>query len=491
MVVPRTSPRVLAHLLNQPEPHASFCLSAARASHTLALAAVLLSGSFALGQNSLPDSQVEANVLKALAGAPDLATENITTRTNYGTVTLSGSVSSEALRTHAENLAANAAGVKKVVDELTLGTSAETTGTAGPGPGMVLQSDGSYAPADNSQASSAPPSAGQPIRNDPENDQALDQQMEGQQGGQSASGAGYPQSNPGYPPNTNYPQPSNSSQGYPQSGYPQAQSYPQQTYPQQSYPPQNYPQQQTYPAPYPRQYPPQQPGYNTHGYAAPADGGQQGGEVVTIPSGTLLRLRINQPIASNHSRPGEFFDGVIINDIVSGGSIAIPRGAAVRGTVIDAKESGVLKGRGELTLQLTQVTLAGKTYPLVSDSWEHNGADKTVDTVNRTVGLGAVGALIGAVAGGGAGAAIGAGAGAAAGLGSSAASGRGQVFIPAEAVLTFHLAEPATVTTVSEQEMQRLAYGLPANGVNPQMQRRTVYPRPYGYPPPPPYGYPY
>ena len=162
---------------------------------------------------------------------------------------------------------------------------------------------------------------------------------------------------------------------------------------------------------------------------------------------------------------------------------------AVRGTVIDAKESGVLKGRGELTLQLTQVTLAGKTYPLVSDSWEHNGADKTVDTVNRTVGLGAVGALIGAVAGGGAGAAIGAGAGAAAGLGSSAASGRGQVFIPAEAVLTFHLAEPATVTTVSEQEMQRLAYGLPANGVNPQMQRRTVYPRPYG--PPPPYGYPY
>ena len=59
-------------------------------------------------------------------------------------------------------------------------------------------------------------------------------------------------------------------------------------------------------------------------------------------------------------------------------------------------------------------------------------------------------------------------------------------FIPAEAVLTFHLAEPATVTTVSEQEMQRLAYGLPANGVNPQMQRRTVLPAPVWIPTPTP-----
>ncbi len=484
MVRPNNSPRSFAHLSERPKAHISFSSSTAR--RTLAAAAVLLSGSLALAQNVLPDSQVEANVLKALAGAPDLATENITTRTNYGTVTLSGSVSSEALRTRAENLAANAAGVKKVVDELTLGTSAQSAGDAGPGPGMVLQSDGSYAPADAAQVSAAP-SAGQPVRNDPENDQALDQQMEPQQNGQSA-----PATNPG-----GYPQPSNPPQGYPQNGYPQAQTYPQQTYPPQNYPPQTYPQ-QTNQSPYPGQpYPqqsqqqyPQQPGYNTHGYAAPADGGQQGGEVVTIPSGTLLRLRINQPLASNHSRPGESFDGIIINDIVSGGSIAVPRGAAVRGTVVDAKESGVLKGRGEITLQLTQVTLAGKTYPIVSDSWEHNGADKTVDTVNRTVGLGAFGALIGAVAGGGAGAAIGAGAGAAAGLGSSAASGRGQVFIPAEAVLTFHLAQPVTVTTVSEQEMQRLAYGVPANGGNPQMQRRN-YPRPYGYPPPPPYGYPY
>jgi hypothetical protein len=63
------------------------------------------------------------------------------------------------------------------------------------------------------------------------------------------------------------------------------------------------------------------------------------------------------------------------------------------------------------------------------------------------------------------------------------------VFIPSEAVLTFHLAAPATVSTVSEQEMQRLAYGVPAGGREPAVQRRRPYYAPY--PPPAPYGYPY
>jgi hypothetical protein len=127
---------------------------------------------------------------------------------------------------------------------------------------------------------------------------------------------------------------------------------------------------------------------------------------------------------------------------------------------------------------LTSVTLAGKNYPVVSDIWAHNGADKTVQTVNSTVVGGGVGALIGAAAGGGVGAAIGAGVGGALGLGSSAASHSGQVFVPSEGLLTFHLAQPATVATVSQQEMDRLAQGVP--GVAPQQLQRRYPPGYYG-----------
>ena len=70
--------------------------------------------------STMPDAQVEANVLKALAGAPDLANQPMTTTTVYGVVTLSGSVETEAQRTEAETIASRTRGVKKVVDEMTL-----------------------------------------------------------------------------------------------------------------------------------------------------------------------------------------------------------------------------------------------------------------------------------------------------------------------------------------------------------------------------------
>jgi hypothetical protein len=260
-----------------------------------------------------------------------------------------------------------------------------------------------------------------------------------------------------------------------------------QPYGGQQAPPPGYSQQPGYPQGYPQQGysgAPQQPGYSQ-----PAWGGQVAGEMVTIPSGAMVRIRITQSLDSARAKAGDQFDGIVVNDVAGGGAVAIPRGAAIHGVVVDAKKSGALAGRGELSLQLTQVTLAGKAYPIVSDLWAHNGADKAVQSVNSTVVGGGLGALIGAAAGGGAGAAIGAGVGGALGLGASAASHTGQVFIPSEGMLTFHLAQPATVATVSQQEMDRLAQGVPGAARQP-LQRRY----PPGYYPPGyyrPYQYPY
>jgi len=429
-----------------------------------ALAAVLSCSAVVLAQTpstkTLPDAQVEANVLKALAGASDLANQPMTTTTVYGIVTLSGSVQTEAQRTEAETIVSRTSGVQKVVDEMTLGGGAgnaqpmQDSGAPGAdaqGTNPNLQSDGTMAPAQGSPNSdnTPPPS-----------------QSPSQAAGPSAPayrqpypGGSYPG---GYGPPPNYGQAAGN--GDPQ----QEQNYP----PQQ----QNYPPRQGYAAP--------PPGY----YGAPAYAGQQAGEVVTIPAGALVRMRINQTLDSSRTKAGERFDGIVINDVVAGGAVAIPRGAAVQGVVVDAKKSGALAGRGELSLQLTQVMLGGKNYPIVSDVWAHNGADKTVQSVNNTVVGGAFGALIGAAAGGGAGAAIGAGVGGALGLGSSAASRAGQVFVPSEGLLTFHLTQPATVSTLSQAEMDRLGQGVPNSGP-PQMQRR--YPPGYYGPVYRPYPYPY
>jgi hypothetical protein len=468
----------------------------ARAARLSARAFLLVGMIGAAGaQSTMPDSQVEANVLKALASAPDLAGQAITTNTVYGVVTLSGTVQDDPSRVKAENLAANAPGVKKVVDELQVGSSnTAQNGTQGPAPGMVLQSDGTYAaaPAADPSAAPAPGSAPQYQRNDPDNDAVLDQQADqkasGSAPGQTTDpqlGNGQPQPAPQYPAAggngappayPNYPgngAPQNGNPVPPQSGYPaggNAQGgYP--AYPQNGYPQNGYPQR----------------GYAQNG-AAPW-GGQVAGQSVVIPVGTMMRVRVNRLLASNKLKPGDVFDGFAANDVVAGGFVAIPRGAAVQGKVIESKSSGAISGRGELAIQLTSVTLGGKVYPLASDTWSRSGPDKTGQTVGSAAGFGVVGALIGAVAGRGAGAAIGAGVGAAAGVGASAASPKGQVIIPPEGMITFNLAQPVSVQTVSEQEIQRLAYGVPPG----REGRQPMYARPYpayGAPYPPPYGYP-
>ena len=126
---------------------------------------------------------------------------------------------------------------------------------------------------------------------------------------------------------------------------------------------------------------------------------------------------------------------------------------------------------------------------MISDYWSNQGMSKTGNTVNNTVGMSAMGALIGAVAGGGVGAAVGAGIGGVAGLGVSSASRRGEAMIPAEAILGFRLTQPMELTTVSQAELNRLGAGLPPPGQQPQQLQRRYYAPPPGYYYPPQYRY--
>jgi hypothetical protein len=382
---------------------------------------------------TVPDAQIESNVLRALASAPELSTQNIQSSTVYGVVTLSGNVHDEAMRTKAENLAARAAGVKKVVDQLTLGDTPPPTDAAnGPQSGSDQQAM-NQSPDPN--ADQAVPPAGQVLLSDGTYGPAPD--------GSGAAPA--PQQSPNQAPPP--------AQNGGQSGPPPMQ---------------------------------RRPMYNGYGPGGPrpdgrpVPGGQQAGLEVTVPAGSVLRIRINRGLDSQHIQPGANFDGTVLTDVVAGGAVAIPRGATVQGTVVDAKKAGVFKGEGELALQITSLTLGGNVYPVTSEVWQRNGGDKTAGTVNRTAGGAALGAVFGALAGGGTGAAIGAGVGGGLGLGSAAASPRGQIIVPPESVLTFRMAQPSVVRTVSEAEMARLSYAA-GPGAPPQRPMRRYYSPYYGY----------
>ncbi len=207
---------------------------------------------------------------------------------------------------------------------------------------------------------------------------------------------------------------------------------------------------------------------------------------MTLTPGTLLQLRTSEPVGSKRAVNGTPVQFTVIQDVTQGGVLAIPRGATVHGVVTEVKRSGELAGSSELALQLTSLDLGGQTYPIQSDQFKVKGPNKAGHTVENAVGGALLGAIIGGAVGRGEGAAIGAAAGAGAGTAASAASSGPGAWIPAEALVTFHLAAPVTVQPVDREEAMRLAQGLYPGG--PTLYRRPGYYGGYGRPY---YGYPY
>ena len=392
------------------------------------------------------DGQIEMDVVQALDASQALKNDLITAATIQSQVTLSGTVSTQASKDLASSIAGHVNGVTKVNNNLKIGNPQDA------------QDASQY-------AAPAPDEDAQAIN---------DNNQQGQPGQPGIAPQPGDQQQPQAAPD----------QGAQQPAYPAQQTYPQQQ--QQPYPPA----QQQYPA-----YPPPQgrPAYGgQYGYNQPQPPPAPAYEMprgpVTLPPGTLLQVRTAEPIDNKRASDGTPLQFTLIRDVTVGGVLAIPRGATVHGVITESKKSGELGGSPELALALTSLDLGGQNYPLSSDQFRVRGPNKAGRTVGNAFGGALLGAIIGGAVGRGAGAAIGAGAGAAAGTAASAATPGPDVWIPAEALVTFHLNAPATIAPVSAQEAARLAQGLYPGG--PSLYRRGPYPPPYGYAGGPYYAYP-
>ena len=166
---------------------------------------------------------------------------------------------------------------------------------------------------------------------------------------------------------------------------------------------------------------------------------------IVIPAGTVLTVRVGQPLSSKTSRAGQTFLVTTAQPVSVRGLTAIPSGSTASGTVIAAKAKGKIKGEGELSLALASITVKGQTYNIQTEVLNSTVKGKGKRTAATTGGGAAGGALIGGIAGGGKGAGIGALVGAGAGLIGGAATGNHQIEIPAESALSFRLSAPLTL----------------------------------------------
>lgn len=167
---------------------------------------------------------------------------------------------------------------------------------------------------------------------------------------------------------------------------------------------------------------------------------------VTVPVGTQLSVRLNDEVNSEKAQVGDVFHGSLSTPITLDEQTVIPTTADVEGRVVEVRSAGRFAGQSVLTLELTKLTMNGKTYNLQTNQWTKSGSGRGKSTAAKVGGGAAVGAVLGGIFGGGKGAAIGAAAGAGAGTGVSAATKGQQIVLRPEAVIGFQLQNPITVT---------------------------------------------
>jgi hypothetical protein len=168
---------------------------------------------------------------------------------------------------------------------------------------------------------------------------------------------------------------------------------------------------------------------------------------IAVPAGTQLSIRLIDTLDSEKNQVGDSFRATLNAPVVIEDEVVVPQDADVQGRVVDVKSAGRYAGAATMALELTSVSFNGKTYNLTTNQWTRETKGRGKSTAGKVGGGAALGAIIGGIAGGGKGAAIGTIAGAGAG-GGVATVGKGtQIHLGSEALLSFSLQNPITVTT--------------------------------------------
>lgn len=172
----------------------------------------------------------------------------------------------------------------------------------------------------------------------------------------------------------------------------------------------------------------------------------RGPETVEVPAGTLITAEIQEPLSSKTAQSGSSFQARLVEPVKVDDKTVIEPGADIQGVIREVERSKRVKGRASMVLGLESISVSDDTSVDVDTERLQIKAGGNVKKDALTIGgSSAVGAVIGAIAGGGDAAAKGAGIGAAAGTGYVLLTRGDEVKIPAGTKIAFVLANDVKV----------------------------------------------
>jgi hypothetical protein len=167
-------------------------------------------------------------------------------------------------------------------------------------------------------------------------------------------------------------------------------------------------------------------------------------KAVTVPAGTMINVRLTQPIDVDASQAGMKFKAIVDDPVMIGGSIVVPRGASAVLEAVQVQQSGKMKGSDKITLKVNSIGFGGMVYEVATAYVETKGKGEGKKTARKVGGGAGLGAIVGGIAGGGSGAAIGAAVGGVTGAAVSA-GGEEHLKLAAETRLQFQLSAAVNI----------------------------------------------
>lgn len=170
-------------------------------------------------------------------------------------------------------------------------------------------------------------------------------------------------------------------------------------------------------------------------------------EEIVVPAAAVMGLQVENSVSSETARIEDRVDARVTRDVRAAGTVAIPAGSRVQGSVTLVERGGKVRERARLGVRFHTVVLAdGTRVPIRTDTIFREGESPVNGSASKIGGAAVGGAIIGAILGGGKGAAIGGSVGAAGGTAAVMAGARKPAVLNAGTTVTVHLTESATVT---------------------------------------------
>lgn len=83
-------------------------------------------------------------------------------------------------------------------------------------------------------------------------------------------------------------------------------------------------------------------------------------DLITLPSGAVIPVRLSDEVNSSHDKAGELYTGTVDPSVLIDDHVVIPRGTEAHIRLVDVKKGGHLHGKAKVRLELVSLIMNGE-----------------------------------------------------------------------------------------------------------------------------------